>query len=33
MNQFLISDNVLKEKKDKNTNTTYGEKKEGSAEK
>ena len=30
MNQFLISDNVLKEKKDKNTNTTYGEKKEGS---
>jgi hypothetical protein len=33
MNQFLISDNVLKEKKDKNTNTTYGEKKEDSAEK
>ena len=33
MNQFLISDNVLKEKKDKNTNTTYGEKEEGSAEK
>ena len=30
MNQFLISDNILKEKKDKNTNTTYGEKKEGS---
>ena len=30
MNQFLISDNVLKEKKDNNANTTDGEKKEGS---
>ena len=30
MNQFLISDNVLKEKKDNNANTTDVEKKEGS---
>ena len=32
MNQFLISDNAIKETKDKNTNTTDGEKKESSKE-
>ena len=32
MNQFLISDTAIKETKDKNTNTTDGEKKESSKE-